>query len=256
MSDPPSQRRDADGSGPEDELEHALLELERGQGSREQVLAALESAEVFVPRPRAAQGADRGQAEAEGLELPLITDADGRQAVPLFPSLARLAAAVDEQTAYFQVAFRALAEGWPPGVDAVIDPGGPLELTLAIGGEEGPAQPGPNTVAAGTRILVGDPAEEPEAALEALCALFASLPEVLDAYRAQVYIEAPGEVPHVAVGVGAEHGTNLDRLFQQASQAIGDAGPLSFLPLSAQADPADPIASYMLDQTSPFYTRP
>lgn len=254
MSEPHTGFRDID---PANELERALLALHRGEGSREQVLTALESAEVLVPRPAgtvAPTGEVRG--EAQELQLPVMRGRDGRQAVPLFTSPGRLAAAVDAETAYFQVAFRTLADGWPADVEAVIDPGGPLELTLAVGAE-GPAQPGPNTVVAGTRILVGEPAQEPDQALAALRALFASTPAVEAAWRAQVYIEAPGEVPHIAIGVRAAAETDFERLFQRATEAVRGAidGPASFVPIGARADPDDPIASHMLEQTSPFYQR-
>lgn len=244
-------RPDSEHFEPENDLERALLALHRGEGSRAGVLAALESAEVVVPRP-----AGGGPGEPEELQLPVMRSGDGRRAVPLFTSPGRLAAAVEVETAYLQVAFGALAEGWPPDVGALIDPGGPLELMLAIGAE-GPARPGPNAVAAGSRVLVGDPAQEPEGALEALGALFASIPAVEAAWRAQVYIEAPGEVPHVAIGVRAAEGTDLDGLFERASEGLSaeTQTPFSFLAVGAEPDGDDPITSHMLAETEPFYRR-
>lgn len=232
---------------PENELERALQDLHEGRGSQERVMAVLESAEVFVPRAEATA--------PETLQLPLITGTDGRQAVPLFPSLARLAASSASETAYVRLPFQALSEGWPPGVDAVIDPGGPFELTLGTGPH--PARPGANTVAAGTRVFVGDPAKEPEEAIEGLRSLFAGMPEVSEAYRAQVYIEAPDEVPHVAVGVRANDGADYDSLFARAGEAVTEAadGPFTFVAIGAEEDRGDPIVSHMLEQTSPFYRR-
>jgi hypothetical protein len=133
-------------------------------------------------------------------------------------------------------------------VQAVIDPGGPHEFPV-------PAQGGPGEfVPAGTRIFVGDPAEEPGDVLEALRAVFREEEAVRAAYRAQVYVEAPGERPHIAIGVLLEGQAREESLFARASQAaraVRDDLPLSFLVIEADAPNA--VTAHMLGESSPFY---
>lgn len=223
-----------------------MAALRSGSGSLEEVTAALRSAEVYLPRLDVETG-------AEELQLPLVTTPDGEQYVAVFPSLSRLEAATEPGTPFARLSFEALLSGWPADAGVVVDPGGDLECALSF--EQLSGQPQEERIEAGTRVFVGEPAEEPVRALGALVDILSAREEVIAAYRAQVYVEDQDEGPHVAVGLLVEPGAHTGELLTAASAAAdaGD-GDLRLLVLEAE-DPGNPVGSFMLAETEPFYRR-
>ncbi len=234
-------------------MSERLLEeaLAGAKGPRE-VIEALQGSEVLVPKPP-----PDGDPAESGLNLPLISTPDGGQAIPLFSSLERLAATATVETAYFRIPFVALAEDWPAGVAAVINPGDPHEFRFwpTKDGDGGSGRS--VTVPADTPVFVGDPADEPIELLAALTRFFAGESEVAEAYRAQVFIEAPGEVPHLAVGLRFDDRGGDDSLLQRTAAISSEVTdePMSFLLLDRNTASDDPVAEYMIEQTAPFYRR-
>jgi uncharacterized protein (DUF58 family) len=144
-------------------------------------------------------------------------------------------------------------------VSLVIDPGDPIELVLPgqdfrriAGGEEHGSE---ETVPAGTSVMIGDPAEEPEAVLRAVAATCERRPEVIAAYRAQLHVDRAGERPHLAIGLVVEAPSGdhreLRREVARSATAAG-AEQVSVVVLGQLAE-GDGVAAYMLEQTQPFY---
>lgn len=180
----------ADGEmAPENELEEAMLAASRGQRDQASFLAALGGAELLLPK---AQGVDTGSlpGPSETLELPLF-ERDGRHYVPAFTSLRQLRLALPGGGGYYALPARALAESWAPEHWLAINPGG--ELGLPLSPREVAAlssRPGvePVPLGLGTKVVLGDPAQEPTLLLQALSELARRHPQVEAAYR---YLGSP-----------------------------------------------------------------
>ena len=54
----------------------------------------------------------------------------------------------------------------------------------------------PSTVPAGTEVLIGAPKKIPDGLITALKTRLAKNPDVAEAYRAMIYVNREGEVPH------------------------------------------------------------
>lgn len=150
-----------------------------------------------------------------------------------------------------------LLSGWPAEIDAVIDPASSDERIVAADNLAAElVGSGTRTVPAGTRVAIGDPADEPVAALWAVERACQESGAVVAAYRAQVAIDAPGERPHLAIGVVLDPQAS----FAEIAKEIGDAaatelsGPVSVVPVDPAA-PEEAIAAYMVENTHPFFSR-
>lgn len=208
---------------------------------------------VFVPR--SSEEATRADEE---FRPAWISSPEGVHYIPVFTSIERLDALFPAETGYMQISADDLLSGWPAEVDAVIDAASPDERIVEAEGlaAELGGGPGPRTVPAGTRVAVGDPVEEPTAALRAVERVCRAAGAVVTAYRAQVAIDAPGERPHLAIGIVLDP----DADFGEIAKQIGDvaaaelAGPVSVVPVDPAA-PEEAIASYMLAETHPIFAR-
>ena len=118
------------------------------------------------------------------------------------------------------------------------------------------AQPKSKTVPTGTKVFVGAPAQIPTGLERALRNCLQHNFEIRHAYLGQVYLEAPGEKPHLVVTLEADkpieavmENIRLDigvvlKPFIQKDTYIG----IAFLG-------ADRIASDIKQATKPFYSR-
>jgi hypothetical protein len=238
---------------PENAIETLMAEARAGRTPMPTFIRALMTSPVFaLPQEGAAEG-ELAFAAQEG--------ADGALYIPVFTSHGRLARFSGDERAV-SVPLGALAESWPAEVSLVVNPGDTVELVLpghdfrrlAEGGDPS----GEYAIPAGATVFVGDPASEPEEALGAVAAALASHPEVAAAYRAQIYLDAPGEEPSLAIGLHvdtppAEGDDSLQAVVAQAATRAG-APDVSVLVLDVEAS-GDGIADHMLQRTQPFYER-
>lgn len=235
------------------DLQSALDRARKGGASVDEVRALLFDADVFIPKP--VTPANAGEAEAQGeqhLDLPVVTGLDGRRFVPIFSSEERLAERAPPNAPFLRVPFRALVPGWPGDVHAVVDPGLPSQVVVPA---DLVSQEGLVTVPRGTRVFVGDPAEEPESLLRGLAARCEEAAGVSAAYRAQVLIDAPGEEPHLAFGFVLDAATPPGRIIDAARSEAETQGHrlVDFLVIDTQEP--DAVAEHMLANTRPFYER-
>lgn len=242
-----------EGFVPENAIETLMAEAHAGRTPMPTFIRALFTSPVFAV-PREGTGEDE-------LALAAVEGRDGGSYIPVFTSHARLVGFSGEERAV-SVPLGALAESWPAEVSLVVNPGEPVELVLpgrdfrrlattgtAAGGE---------TVPAGTKVLVGDPAIEPEEILSAVAGVLATRPEVAAAYRAQIHVERPGEEPSLAIGlVLDEPPPEGDESLQAAvAGAATEAGaPAISIMLLDPERAGDAIADHMLRRTRPFYER-
>jgi len=237
---------------PENALEVMMVEAHAGRTSMSALMTSLLSSPVYL-EPR--EGSDGGE-----LELAAVEGRDGGLYIPAFTARSRLERFSGSDRSA-SVPLRDLAATWPPEVSLVINPGDPIELVLP--GEElrrlasGATPGGEQRVPAGTSVFIGDPAEEPEAVLEAVATACAEHPEVVAAYRAQLHVDRPGERPHLAIGlvVDSPRADPEDvRRKVAASATAAGADEVSVVSIDPHAE-GDAIAAYMLERTAPFYTR-
>jgi hypothetical protein len=243
----------AEAFAPENALEEIMVEAHAGRTPMTAFMTALLSAPVYLEAGEGSEGTE--------LDLAAVEGRDGRRYIPAFTARSRLERFGGGGRAV-SVPLRELAASWPADVSLVIDPGDPVELVLpgpelrriAEGAEPG----GEQEVPAGTSVMIGDPAEEPTAMLEAVAEVCAEHPEVAAAYRVQLHIDRPGERPHVAIGLVVDRSAGdtepLRRRVAERATAAG-AEQVSVVIVDPR-EHGDAIAAYMLERTEPFFTRP
>jgi hypothetical protein len=232
-------------------LERRMLAARGGELPLADFFAELWDADVHLPLEDFGSGGDVAR-----LQLPATEGRDGRLYVPLFTARERVTRfGAPRQTA---IAMRQLAAHWPDGVSAVIDPGETVELVLSpedVRDLPNRASRDGDVLPAGTRLMVGEPAHEPEAALRVIAALLAGEPPVKAAYRAQVYVDRPGERPHLAIGIQLDGADPGGALLDAVGSAAAREGIDPVAVLRVEAGSGDGVGRHMLESTTPFYCR-
>jgi SseB protein C-terminal domain/SseB protein N-terminal domain len=244
----------ADEFVPENDIERLMVEARAGRAPMTTFMRALLRWHVFaVPGEGAGEG---------GYTVPAQQGRDGGLYILVFTSHDRLKRFTGQEEA-IRLPLQELAGSWPDGVSLVVNPGDGVELVMP--GEDllsfaagKRAMVDENVVPAGTTVYVGDPAVEPEAALEAVARVLAGRPEVAAAYRAQIAVERPGEEPGLAIGLvldapPTEGDESLQAAVAEAAIA-GGAPEVSIMRLDP-AGTGNAIADHMLQRTRPFYER-
>ena len=216
---------------PENELEQALL-----LGGPTDVLAALAAAEVYVP------------VESAGACLSAGTiDHDGAAHAAVFSSPARLAAVFPDGIDYIRLQGRALSAA-APGLGAVVNPGSEVGAVLdpdeVAALAEAPEPPEP-------WLLVGAPAQEPEALVEAIRALAEREPAIRAAYRG-LLLRRGARTSELVLGLELEDGADERSVIEAAAAAASDAGA-DELALLALGD--DEVSRVLVEKTEPFFVR-
>jgi hypothetical protein len=229
-------------------IERAMLAARRGELPLQEFFAQLWESDVHVPL----HDYELGESESS-FQLPASQGPDGRLYVPLFT--ARERATAFGAPRYTSLLMRELAQQWPDDVNAVIDPGEPVEMVLGPADIRNlPTAADRDTIPAGTHVMVGEPAEEPLAALSAVAGVLRERPEVRAAYRAQVFVDRPGEEPQLAIGLDLEGAEPDEALFDAVGRAATEAG-VPAVGIAIVTPDGDAIARYMLDNGTPFYER-
>lgn len=108
----------------------------------------------------------------------------------------------------------------------------------------------PSTIPAGSKIRVGRPAEKPEAAIEALLALFANKESVVSARLGLMEIQYPDGRTEFTYTIGIECSKDESTIIQEAIDALSNVPtgrwPISLLP---------PTAPYFSNEAILFYTQ-
>jgi hypothetical protein len=222
MTEPPLVR-------PENELEQALL-----LGGPTDVLIALAAADVYV----------RTEPTPAGVGLGTV-DHHGTAYIAVFSSLARMAAASPDGGDYARLPGRALATA-APGLGAVVNPGSDLGALLeteeVAALDDAPPPPEP-------WLLVGAPAQEPEALLAAVSAVAEREPAIRAAYRGLV-LRRGARASELVVGLELAEGADEARLVEATAEAARNVGVES-LALLAIGD--DEVSRVLVAKTEPFY---
>lgn len=202
-----------------------------------------------------------GRVEGEELLLSFF-DIEGRKTLPLFSSMELMERVIPEGQPYVVLEGQHLFPSVPADVTAILNPATnvgkeflPDEIeALCTGVLFQDLQPQP--LSAGQKVAIGQPAEYPEALVQALSAYFKHSGSVEKAYLAQVYLPDQDEPPHPVVGIELKAGSApflsaLPELDQVVRAAIGEEALVDFFEI--RQDQPNGVASYMVEETKPFY---
>lgn len=232
-------------SFPANEVEQAMLEASADPSRMGRFLAALRAGELWVPVT-----ADPEQ----GRSVTLYTvDVDGRPHTVVFTSHEQLSAWADG-VPHVVAPTPSFVESLPPAAGLAVNPGGQLGLPLP---PEAVADlgSGRQTVPAGTRLRIGEPAQEPVEVLAQVSYALGEVPHVQAARRAWVQMDdAP---PSLAVGLSLRPGADEQAVLAAVRAAFDDvlrrSAPGFAIDVVALDGATDPIASWMQANADPFY---
>lgn len=223
---------------------------------------ALMNATVYVIG-RVGDEAPAGDGEAtlaagDQVQLQNWNRPDGSPVIPFFTSLDTLNQGIAEECPYLALPTRSLFE-MTRGAELVLDPASengkeftPDEVAnLLASGLSRSASP--RTIEKATQVLLGQPAQPPEAMLASLRALFAQRPQVSRAFLALMHDGNTAEKPHLIVGI--ETDDDDERIFQEAGNVAADQARGEPVDLVRVRGHDEGIASYFLRDCPPFYQR-
>lgn len=222
-----------DDDGPtNDELLEALVAVDEDATSdaRNRMFTALLDATLVVPVTNAGEAVRAGAQDLD-LDVPILTTADGRTALPVFTDEDALSRFDDEDTAYVGIEartlFRMLA-GEPPDL-LILNPAGPVGLEverdeLAVLAEgRVPPSPSDDGPAPGTQLRIGvpEPEDVPVGLVPAARDALAADPELIEGYLVTVATE-DGDGSQLALGIVFAGDPDEDAI-RAAFTTIGEA---------------------------------
>jgi hypothetical protein len=104
-----------------------------------------------------------------------------------------------------------------------------------------------------TRVLLAQPAERPEALLEAVRAFLARRPAAKRAWLALMTVPSQDPEPHLVIGVEADG--DVDALLGEIGNVAADTSPAGPVDLMQVREGDDGLSRYFLDNVEPFYRR-
>lgn len=240
--------------GVDNALEAALRAAAEDPGRRPAFYKLLLESEVF------ALGSAELDAEGNATRLKLVpwNDAKGNEILPIFSSLERLRKAITQEGNYVQINARSLFEA-TIGARLVLNPNSapgkeftPEEIAALLDGSLF-ARHSQEVVKEDRQVLLGQPKEYPQALVDGLKSLYATLPGVRAAYLA--LLSDPSRTPEQSLLVGVDTGDD-ENAFQealgQAGVVVRDTLPkeqaVDFIPIGS-----DNLSDYLLQQTEAFY---
>ncbi len=220
-----------------EELDALLVDAEQDASRMVEVLRALKNSDLLVPVAEDAPG------KVDALVL------DGVPHVVVFTSTAQMDRA-GRHGSYATAPSVEFAASLPPSVGIALNPGG-VGFPLHPTGVRALAS-GMVTFPAGTRVRLGDPAEEPSGLLTAVAAQLRTT-SVIEARR--VWAQVGDDVPGLVIGVSAPDRSLRPDVVEAVRRATAQADP-GFPVDVVSLDDGSPFSAWMQANTSPFYPAP
>lgn len=226
---------------PSNDLEIVLQAASRGETGVDSFVEALFASMGYFPVALAPDG---------GATLAVMTVGD-QPYVSMFTSSEQASVAGVTST-IAEAPVREFMANVPAHLGIAVNPGGELGLPIAASTVQLRLGRG-SMVPAGTRIRIGEPAEEPVQLLERIGAAFLALPAVRTARRcwAQVGAEAPGLV--LGVDVDPDNPDVRESVIRAVGVANSEPGVIVNVVF---ANDGGEFVSWMRDHAEPFYTEP
>ncbi|GAA2713860.1 enhanced serine sensitivity protein SseB C-terminal domain-containing protein [Actinoplanes palleronii] len=226
---------------PANTLESVLADTRAGTATGEQLLHALRENDLWVPLPAGAQpGGDA--------TLPIMTLPDGPY-VAVFTSAEQFGLAASGE-AHMVLPGRELAALLSPELGLAVNPGGAIGLPIRASGVD-EIRGGERRVAAGSRMRLGLPVEEPHELLAALAGAFAALPAVLEARLALGKVG--DQPPALLIGVLLRAEGDMDQVFaavREVTARVTSPFPVDTVVLRPAGDP---LTDWLTANTEPFF---
>lgn len=238
------------------QLEAALQQAAQDPARRPAFFRLLLESEVFVC---AVPGAPAGDEQEQSLSLRIWNDESGAPRLPFFTRLELLQSVIHEQNDAVSISTRALFE-MTAGATLFLNPGedfgkefSPAEIAALL--ETGVNRPLSEVhMPPGSQVLLGQPAELPQAMLEALKRFLPAFPGVKAAYLALMHDPSTQAQPGLLIGMQIDG--DYQTVLREAGTLIADTAPDGIIVdvLMIKAGEGG-ISDYMLREVSPFYKR-
>lgn len=238
------------------QLEAALQQAAQDPACRPAFFRLLLESDVFVC---AVPGEPAGNDEGQSLALRMWSDESGAPRLPFFTRLELLQGVIHEQNDAVSINARALFE-MTAGATLFLNPGedfgkefSPAEIAALL--DSGVNRPLPEIhLPPGSQVLLGQPAELPQAMLEALGRFLPAYPGVKAAYLALMHDPATQEQPGLLIGLQVDG--DFQTVLREAGSLIADTAPegIGVDMLTIKVGESG-ISDYMLREVRPFYKR-
>ena len=249
---------------PGNELERLLVQASTDPGARPAFYRAFLDAGLIVlgysgEPPGAGESSDALPAGST-VNIVRWQDREGREAIPVFSSLERLSESIEQEERYMQIKGRVLLDIVGSELPLVLNPMSdygkefvPEELASMQDGSIF-RQLESTMVEENRQVLVGQPANYPQALVDALRSLFSRYPQVERAYLAQMHDPAASASPFLIVGVEAEG--DVGQVMSDAGIAIqGALAEGEGVQFFRVWEGDEGLAGYMVGSVEPFYSR-
>lgn len=248
----------------EDNILEIALELAASEPAhRPEFFRLLLEATVFI---LASSGQLEGQEEGPvtlkkntQIEVTNWVKPDGSRVIPFFSSLRALRLAVTADEKYIALPARTFFE-ITRGAALILNPRSPvgkeftpteIEALLTEGVNQAAT---PIVVQAATEVLLGQPANYPNALVASLTTLLANHANVKAAYLAQMFDRTRDEKPHLIIGIEAEG--DFENIVREAGVVAAGGAPAGEpVDLIRVVRSASGIGKYFLKEVKPFYAR-
>lgn len=248
---------------PQNDVEKALLAAARDDARYPEFLRALKAADILIPQPET-EGVASGERvikEGEEISLPLVEHED-RTYVPVFTSIEQFHLGVpDGDMAFVRLPAAGLVEGWPEEHGMAVNPGGEIGVALdgatvrALARTPEPGAPPTERVGGGSKVLLGEPADEPKELLDAVAEACRARGTVRAAYRALMAHEGEEDKPRVVIGVEFDEGVDAEEFFGEVGSQVARAAGEGFSFIVVDESNLTSVARFMLLDTDPFFVR-
>lgn len=249
---------------PANELERLLVQASTDPGARPDFYRDFLEADLIV-LGYSGESPGEGEGVADlpaGSTVNIVRwqDREGQEALPVFSSRERLSEAIEQEARYMRIKGRVLLDIVGSELPLVLNPMSnygkeflPEELASMRDGSIF-RQLESTTVEENRQVLIGQPANYPQALVDALKSLFSRHPQVERAYLAQMHDPATNASPFLIVGVEAEG---------DVGQVISDAG-IAIQGTLAEREGVqffqvrvgdEGLSGYMLGSVEPFYSK-
>lgn len=249
---------------PQNDLERSLLKAATDPAHRPQFYRDFMASDIFIIQHGEQPPERDGRVvleEGKNIQIRNI-EHNGKLHIPIFSSLERLRAVLNEEAAYLgmnALEFLKITKGSPLLLNPGSDYGKEFtesEIASILDGSLW--QPSERyVVQKPTQVMFGQPKNYPKELTEALSRLFPTIVEVRRAWLAHYFNPERDEKPHTLIAI--EHSGNWEHVAGQAGMVAKDITipdpPVDFMQVTAKGSTKGGVEDYFLNEIEPFYRK-